>query len=137
MSVDEQRVLRLAINRLAEKGQWDLETLKIEFEELILLDAPIEITGFSPAEIDHVMLGDAGEGLEQGPLEPDPNAAVAKVGDMFQLGAHRIVCGDATDVIARRHEAASGEAAVLVETGETFKDLEQRRARERASGSRI
>ena len=31
-----------------EKGQWDLEALKIEFEELILFDAPIEITGFSP-----------------------------------------------------------------------------------------
>jgi hypothetical protein len=38
------------------------------------------------------------------------------------------------DVIVRRYEATSGEAAVLVETGETFEDLEQRRARERASG---
>ena len=64
-------MLRLAVNRLAEKGEWDLDALKIEFEELILLDAPIEITGFSPAEIDHVILGDAAEGLEQGPLEPE------------------------------------------------------------------
>ena len=39
------------------------------------------------------------------------------------------------DVIVRRYEATSGEAAVLVETGETFEDLEQRRARERASGT--
>jgi DNA modification methylase len=39
------------------------------------------------------------------------------------------------DVIVRRYQAASGEAAVLVETGETFEDLEQRRARERASGT--
>src|ERR1700734_1548524 len=38
------------------------------------------------------------------------------------------------DVIVRRYEAASGEAAVLVETGETFEDLEQRRAREGARG---
>jgi DNA methylase len=38
------------------------------------------------------------------------------------------------DVIVRRYEAASGGVAVLVETGETFEDLEQRRARERASG---
>ena len=41
---------------------WDLDALKNEFEELILLDAPIEITGFSPAEIDHVILGDVTEG---------------------------------------------------------------------------
>ena len=39
---EEQRLLRLAINRLGEKGQWDLDELKIEFEELILDDAPIE-----------------------------------------------------------------------------------------------
>jgi DNA modification methylase len=105
LSLDEQRALRLAVNRLAEKGQWDLDALKIEFEELILLDAPIEITGFSPAEIDHVILGDA-DGLERGPLEPGPATAVAKIGDVFQLGPHRIICGDATDpgVLARLME---------------------------------
>src|ERR1700688_2865381 len=81
LSPDEQRVLRLAVNRLAEKGQWDLDALKIEFKELILLDAPIEIAGFSLAEIDHVILSDASESLEQGPLEPNPAVAVARVGD--------------------------------------------------------
>jgi DNA modification methylase len=113
----EQRVLRLAINRLAEKGQWDLDALKIEFEELILLDAPIEITGFSPAEIDHVILGDATEGLEQGPLEPDSTTAVARIGDIFQLGPHRIVCGDATDpaVLARLLEGDAPARLVLTD----------------------
>ena len=38
----EQRMLRLAVNRLGEKGEWDLAELRIEFEELILADAPIE-----------------------------------------------------------------------------------------------
>ena len=113
---DEQRVLRLAINRLAETGQWDLDALKIEFEELILLDAPIEITGFSPAEIDHVILGDAAEALEQGPLEPDPATAVARIGDMFQLGPHRVVCGDATDpaVLTRLLEAEDAPARLVL-----------------------
>ena len=96
LSPEEQRVLRLAVNRLAEKGEWDLDALKIEFEELIVTDAPFEITGFSPVEIDHIILGDATEGLEQGPLEPDSATAVARLGDIFQLGPHRIVCGDAT-----------------------------------------
>jgi hypothetical protein len=95
LSPEEQRVLRLAVNRLAEKGEWDLDTLKIEFDELIVTDAPIEITGFSPAEIDHVILGDATERLEEGPLEPDSATAVARVGDIFQLGPHRVACGDA------------------------------------------
>jgi DNA modification methylase len=117
LSPEEQRVLRLAVNRLAEKGEWDLDALKIEFDELILLGAPIEIAGFSLAEIDHVILGDAAEGLEQGPLEPDSATAVARVGDIFQLGPHRIVCGDATDpsVLARLLEGDAPARLVLTD----------------------
>ena len=48
LSETDQRVLRLAVNRLGEKGEWSLDELKIEFEELILNDAPIEVSGFSP-----------------------------------------------------------------------------------------
>src|SRR5262249_52070756 len=98
------------------KGQWDLDALKIEFEELIVIDAPLEIAGFSPGEIDHVILGDGTAGLEEGPLEPDPSvAAIAKLGDVFQLGSHRIVCGSATDPgtlrrLAKTFHARSGRA---------------------------
>ncbi len=53
----EQRVLRLAVNRLGEKGEWNLEELKFEFEELIVADAPIEVSGFALDEIDHIVLG--------------------------------------------------------------------------------
>jgi hypothetical protein len=72
LSPEEQRVLRLAVNRLAEKGEWDLDALKIEFDELIVTDAPIEITGFSPAEIDHLILSDAAEGWSRGRSSPIP-----------------------------------------------------------------
>jgi DNA modification methylase len=117
LSPEEQRVLRLAVNRLAEKGEWDLDALKIEFDELIVTDAPIEITGFSPAEIDHVILGDGAEGLEEGPLEHDSATAVARVDDIFQLGQHRIVCGDATDpsVLARLLEGEAPSRLVLTD----------------------
>ena len=120
LSPEEQRVLRLAVNRLAEKGEWDLDALKIEFEELIVTDAPIEIAGFSLAEIDHVILGDTGEGLEQGPLEPDAATAVARVGDIFQLGPHRIVCGDATDPAVLAPLLEGDPPARLVLTDEPY-----------------
>ena len=98
LSPDEQRVLRLAVNRLAEKGEWDLDALKVEFEELILMDAPIEIAGFTLDEVDQVVLGQDASAVEQGPLAPEEgDAPVAMVGDIFQLGPHRLVCGDATD----------------------------------------
>ncbi len=92
----EQRLARLAVNRLGEKGQWDLDELKIEFEELIFLDAPIEISGFSLDEIDHIAIGEELSVTDQGPLAPEVGLpAVARVGDIFLLGPHRVVCGNA------------------------------------------
>src|SRR3984957_10126473 len=112
LSEKEERVLRLAANRLGEKGEWNLDELKIEFEELILADAPIEISGFALDEIDQIIIGDELNAAELGPLEPDPGAVVvARPGDLFQLGPHRLICGDATDstVLARLME---GDPAV-------------------------
>ncbi len=118
LTEDEQRLLRLAANRLGEKGQWNLDELKIEFEELILADAPIEISGFSLDEVDQIVIGDELEVAEQGPLEPDPGAvAVARLGDLFQLGPHRLICGDATDPrgLARLLDGAPPARLVLTD----------------------
>jgi hypothetical protein len=92
----EQRLLRIALNRLGETGAWSLADLKIEFEELIVEQVPIEISGFSVPE-NQILLGDDAPPLEQGPLAPAPDeSAVARPGDVFRLGDHRLVCGDAT-----------------------------------------
>jgi DNA modification methylase len=121
LSPGEQRVLRIAVGRLAEKGEWDLDALKIEFEELIIADAPIEIAGFSLPEIDHILLGEERGGIEQGPLEPNPHAPpVARPGDVFQLGAHRIACGDSTDARIFQAIMADAETARLVLTDEPY-----------------
>src|ERR1700738_3885671 len=63
----------------------------------------IDISGFSAPEIDQILLGDDPPPHEQGPLAPAPGAiAVAREGDIFFLGEHKIACGDATaeDVFA-------------------------------------
>src|SRR6185437_15704504 len=94
----EQRLLRLAVNRLGEKGSWDLTELELEFKELIIADAPIEISGFGLDEIDQIVIGNAERDL--GELTPVPGAAaIARAGDLFLLGSHRLICGDATDPI--------------------------------------
>lgn len=94
----ERRMLRLALNRLQERGAWDLGELKLEFEELILEDVPFEITGFTGCEIDQVLLGDEPEAVEPGPLTPARDTRpLARVGDVFRLGPHRVICGDARD----------------------------------------
>jgi ParB-like nuclease domain len=84
---EEQRTLRLAVNRLSEKGEWDLTELKIEFEELILAEAPIEISGFAPEQIDQILLGEAIEGAEEGPLAPEPVPSRSPVAAIFFASA--------------------------------------------------
>jgi hypothetical protein len=122
LSESEQRLLRIAVNRLGEKGEWDLEELKIELEELDQVDAPLEITGFSQDERDHIMIGDQLEAVERGPLGPDPAIiAVARAGDMFRLGSHRLICGDARDpAVLRLLMHLREPAARLVLTDEPY-----------------
>jgi len=95
---EEIRLLRLALNRLPQKAKWDFEALQMEFSELIDLGAPVELSGFSLPEIDQILLEDEDETLETADLEPDPEApVVARLGDLWVLGDHRLICGDAQD----------------------------------------
>ena len=98
LTAAERRLLRIALNRLSEKGSWDFDELKIELEELVLENAPIEITGFSMPEIEQIIIGDQPAAMEPGPLAPQGDAKpIVQVGDIFAMGDHRIMCGDATD----------------------------------------
>ncbi len=97
LSPSEQRTLRLSLNRLQERGSWDLQELKLEFEELALEDGALEISGFTDCEIDQVLLDEAPSPIEPGPLQPSEGPSVAQPGDVFVLGRHRIVCGNSTD----------------------------------------
>jgi ParB-like nuclease domain len=121
LSEKEQRVLRLAANRLGEKGEWDLGQLRIEFEELSLEQAPIEVSGFTLNEIDQIIIGDEAGVVEAGPLEPEAGAvAIARVGDVFELGPHRLVCGDAADPQVLKRLMDGDPAARLVLTDEPY-----------------
>ena len=114
----EQRLLRLAVNRLAEKGVWDMGELEAEFNELIIADAPIEISGFGSDEIDQIVIGKAE--AELGELAPVPGAAaMAQAGDLFLLGSHRLLCGDATDPAVIKWLMRT-DAARMVLTDEPF-----------------
>ena len=98
----ERRAYVIADNRLAELAGWDREILKIEFQALaeLDLDFDLEITGFETAELDLLLDDSAGEDAadpaDEMP-EPVPGPAVTQPGDVWLLGKHRLICGDARD----------------------------------------
>jgi ParB-like chromosome segregation protein Spo0J len=95
----ERRAYVIADNRLAELAGWDHDILAIELQALseLDLDFDLEITGFETAELDLLLDGpdadgadpdDDVSGIEMGP-------AVTQPGDVWLLGKHRLICGDA------------------------------------------
>jgi DNA modification methylase len=105
LSDAEKRAYILADNKLAENAGWDKEMLAIELQGLIELDVDIELTGFETAEIDLVLeeareASGAPVGPEDKTPEPSPGPAVTQTGDLWLLGNHRLLCGDARDKTA-------------------------------------
>ncbi|MEQ1615273.1 MAG: ParB/Srx family N-terminal domain-containing protein, partial [Hyphomicrobiaceae bacterium] len=96
----EKRAYVLADNKLALNAGWDKELLAIELQGLIEADYQVEATGFSIGEVD-VVLQEAREASPTGSDArddacPEPAAvAVTRAGDIWQLGRHRLICGDA------------------------------------------
>jgi DNA modification methylase len=104
LSEARKRALLLADNRIAQNAGWNRERLADEFlslPELLLEDGlDITVTGFEPAEIDAVLTDFEDDGSD--PLdELDPallsGPVVTRMGDLWQLGPHRLLCGDARD----------------------------------------
>lgn len=108
---DELRAYALADNKLAENAGWDPEILQIEFAELsaLELDFDLEITGFSTTEIDLAI----GDGDDEPDDEENPDDLLPagrcwiQQGDLWQLGEHRLLCGDARS--AESYRALMGE----------------------------
>src|SRR5881227_2557670 len=98
LSEADKRAYILADNKLAEKAGWDKEILAIELQGLIDLDVEIELTGFETPEVD-IILDEARETTSDpgGPEDevPAPGVAVSQPGDLWVLGQHRLLCGDA------------------------------------------
>ncbi len=97
LSEADLRMLRLALNRITDDAAWDREALSLEFSDLLELEPQLdlEVSGFEIGEID-IHLGDKGIDEEDDlPKIDNPTRPVTQVGDLFLLGDHRLLCGDA------------------------------------------
>ena len=92
----------LADNKLALNARWDQEILALELQGLIDLGFEVEVTGFSLAEVDFVIDGvsEARDDLPDAPEDVLPElgtGAVTAPADLWKLGGHLLICGDARE----------------------------------------
>ena len=93
----QKKAYIIADNKMALNAGWDEELLKIELENLKELDFDLELTGFNVDELDDI-LGKNEEEVEivEDEVPEVPEEPKAKLGDIYQLGNHRLMCGDST-----------------------------------------
>lgn len=95
----QKRAYILADNRLALNAGWDEELLALEFGELKDLGFDLELTGFDPKEIEK-LFADDGNRVQDDDFDLTAaleEAAFVLPGDVWTLGRHRLICGDATN----------------------------------------
>jgi DNA modification methylase len=115
LSGSEKRALMLADNKIALNAGWDMEILADELAELSSewVDVDIDLTGFEMGEIDVILDSVEEGGTEEPEAAPLPDTGlpgISQYGDVWQLGPHRVMCGDAL-VLADLDRLMQGDLA--------------------------
>lgn len=101
LSDAQKKAYVIADNKLALNAGWDDEMLRVEFMELQEMGFDLELTGFSLDEIAGLQVQELEEGLTDEDAVPDaPETPVTVLGDVWQLGDHRVMCGDSSSIDA-------------------------------------
>jgi DNA modification methylase len=115
----QKRLLSVADNKIASNGGWDRKKLAVELGDLSPLlpelNLDLSITGFETAEIDG-LLGDFVD-PENDPADEVPNLrkeAISKRGNLWELGGHRLLCGDATSAHDLRRLMGNQRASMVI-----------------------
>lgn len=103
LTPQQKRAYVIADNKLAQGSEWDEQILRMELRELMSSDYDVGILGFDDAEL-NLLLRDDPDGDEEGavgwteeddaPPVPAPDRVVSRLGDVWVMGRHRLMCGD-------------------------------------------
>ena len=111
------KAYRIADNKTGEIAEWNYDLLPFEIKDLQDANFDLSLLGFDTDELDKILNGDADKQVATGETEPDavpeaPEVAVSVRGEVYQLGEHRLMCGDSTDA-ADTEKLMAGDKAIL------------------------
>ena len=120
LTPEQVQAYRIADNKTAEIAEWNFDILPGELQALKDADFNMDLLGFDSKELEALLNNGAADTVAAGETDPDevpeaPEEAVSKRGAVYQLGSHRLMCGDSTDP----HDVATlmaGAKAVFVFT---------------------
>jgi DNA modification methylase len=99
LSENQKRAYIIADNQIALNAGWDEALLHEELEALKIEEYDLQLLGFSDAELDD-LLTDTEEEVVELPIPEPPVNPTTKLGEIYQLGNHRLMCGDSTSIEA-------------------------------------
>ena len=112
----QRKAYVIADNKLTENSEWDYDLLTVEVERLKELDFDLDLTGFDDDELEVLLKPTVVEGLtDEDEVSEPPENPITKLGDIWILGNHRVMCGDSTS-IEQTEKLMNGVNADLVFT---------------------
>lgn len=111
MDENKEKALNVALNKIS--GEWDKDKLALLISDLQAEDFDVSLTGFDAAEIDDLFKDTIQDKIKDDDFNVDAelqNPTITKLGDVWQLGRHRLVCGDST--LAETYDMLLGEEKV-------------------------
>ncbi|MCL4783524.1 MAG: site-specific DNA-methyltransferase [Bryobacterales bacterium] len=128
----QRRALVIADNRLALNAGWDEDMLRVEIDALREVDFDLDVLGFGDQELEALLTDEPAElagNTDEDSAPEAPETAVTVPGDVWILGEHRLLCGDAIQIDAVEKVLAGGLADMVftdppynVNYGATMKD---------------
>ncbi|MBC7835959.1 MAG: DNA modification methylase, partial [Phycisphaerales bacterium] len=116
LTAEQARAYRIADNQSAQIAEWDPDLLAQELTGLKAMDFDLSLLGFNDDELSEWMAPPANEGIAPADEVPEaPESPITQPGDLWALGAHRLLCGDSTKA-ADVDRLMDGQEAALCAT---------------------
>ena len=97
LTEEQINAYRIADNRTAEESEWDNELLKMEIKELEAKDFKLDLLGFNEDQLNDILFEEKQGLTDEDEVPEAPEEPISKLGDIWKLGNHRVMCGDSID----------------------------------------